>query len=227
MPIPGWADGRLGSVETWQGYLNKSLLSRPSPNATTLFTNKFGSDAPWVFDSAHEELISRFIQNVEAQAKQEAKTKPGTSQAFIRANIILHAMREPRDKGGLGLRYADHTEPEADVNQALDRGFARCTEFQALYYVIALRMGLKAYPIDIPQVDEHDVLSPHAAVMIRDEAYGAVYFADMQIIDVQRSSPYNKYYVGTEADLFATYLYNRSMVQDGASMKMSASPTAP
>jgi len=157
----------------------------------------------------------------------EAKKDNGGSEVFAKATELLRLLRAPKDKGGLGLVYRNHIEPEADINEAIKRGYIRCSEFQTLFYGIGLLLGLKMYPIEIPQVDGDGNDQPHGAVMVVDESNGKQFFVDFQLNGVRRESPYREYYVGTAADLFSIYLFNRSMIRDGNEAKVSTADNTP
>ncbi|MFH1831059.1 MAG: hypothetical protein ABH871_09865 [Pseudomonadota bacterium] len=227
LPRISGADGKLDAVEIYQAYLKMTLPPSHQKQASAIFSKKFSTDKPWILDAKHEAIIENLVNNISLQVTKEIKANAKADKIFIKANAILKALRAPKARGGLELVFRNHNQSEADINLAMDRGFVRCSEFQVLYYAVAMRMGLNTYPISIPQQDIDGSEVPHVAMMIVDAAKGKRYFADIQIDSVQATAPYQEYYVDTEADMFATYLLNKSMVPDANSMSMSAAPTIP
>jgi len=204
-------------AEVYQLYLEKDLPPPFSNSAAKLFRQKCQSDIPW----KPPDVQQRFKKLI-AKAENDAKLYPNENPVFAKANALLHALRAPKSEGGLGLEYRAHGDREANILQAIDRGYVRCSEFQTVYYGTGRLLGLTMYPLEIPQQqDEKRNDAPHGAIMIVDNVTGNRYFADFQLNDVQKQSPYKEYYVGTAADLFSIYQFNRSMKKHGKDIKLA------
>jgi hypothetical protein len=223
-------NGKLEPAEPYQVYIENSHSNFVSDTARAFFKRRFGHDVQWKLNKIHmsaDSDIKKLVTLVNSRAEQETKTSKNDSLVYARANALLHMLRTPKAQGGLGMEYRRHIKPEADINTAIKRGYVRCSEFQTVYYGIGLLLGLKMYPVEVPQMDEKRNDKPHGAIMIVDEASGERFFADMEYEDVQREPPYEEYYVGTSADLFSTYRFNRSMRRVGNEVTLTTARDTP
>lgn len=216
MPSNDAPDGREDPVEIYQAYLELDPLKWISSRASRAFKKKFGVDVPWRFDRAHLATVQSVIKAI-----------PKEINNYDKAQSLLQLLRRSKSSGGLELKYGDHKMAEGNINEAIDRGFVRCSEFTTVYYGAGLLLGLRMYPIEIPQVDKDGNWAPHSAIMVVDKKTDKRLFVDFQLKDVQREAPYSEYYVGTTADLFSNYLYNSSMAGIGADRQIDEGDDIP
>lgn len=216
LPSGDAPDGMESPVEIYQAYLTLDPLSRTSLRAAGDFKKKFGVDVPWRFDRSHLPMMKSVVGMI-----------PENASDYDKARLLLRLLRRPKAHGGFGLRYSKHTLAEGNINETIDRGFARCSEFSNIYYGAGLMLGLRMYPIEIPQVDREGNSTPHSAIMVVDGKTDERFFVDSQLKDVQSEAPYDAYYVGTTADLFSAYLHNLSMKMEGDQLVISGADDIP
>lgn len=213
------ANKKLEPFEIYQAYLRLDLSPAAQKKANTLFRQKFKKGKPWEPDAAHASLIDALVEKIRKQ-------NPSENATYLTANSLLKTLKAPKEQGGLGLHYEDHSLPEGNINEVIDREKMRCSEFQYVYYEAARRLGLKAFPIEISYiiyVFEGEDTKPdenfHGAIMVFDEKAGERLFADPQLEEVQKKPPYEEgYYIESEADLFSAYLYNSSVPSQDSSL---------
>lgn len=214
MPVPVDSNDVPDAVEIYQAYLRMCGPTKSASKAAGLFHEKFRNDPPWVVDPEHAAAIEQIIGSISVESG--AAEDP----VLARAQLMMDYVRLPKSKGGLGIKYQnDHREPEADINGVIDRGFARCSELAYCYYSLAKALGFEANPIEVVLKRDGNRESYHSILMLTDKETGRSFFIDPLMKVVDKTTPYPQYYIGTEADLFATYLYNTSIeYKDGHRM---------
>lgn len=222
-------DKKIDPVEVYQAYLDLVPPdSATCPACLGFFKKQFGTIPPWVpIQAATKDRIDQLAVIIQAKVAEQKKTMPDADADMLIAAAIIEQMRTPKVKGGLGLKYKDHTGPEGTIDTLTQGSSVRCSEFQTVFYAIGKKIGLKMYSLEIPQDDEDGNLRPHAAVLVVSRVTGQRFFVDYQLKHVTSTPPYKTYHLGTAADLFGTYLFNASMVSVDGGMEISSAGNIP
>jgi hypothetical protein len=228
LPIVEQPRERLAPEGIAQAFLEYTLAHPVSDRAHRLYARRFGTTIPWAVDRRHRPLVLRAIRRAQLAVRRADAQAPGAaSDAAVRAQALLDAIRAPRRDGGLGLHYENHDERDVDVNAALDRGFVGCDEFRMLYCTLAPHLGLSAHPIELPGRTAAGDERPHSAVMVLDARGARRIFVDLQDERVCERPPAATYRVLRAADLVAIHLFNRSFTRTDDAWEMTQAPDAP
>jgi len=168
-----------------------------------LFTRITGHTVPWIFSATNRVRLEKELLRLRTSL---AAAGIAPHHARYRENFARSI--DALIRRTFNVSYKNHVGNEGTADDVLSRGYARCSEYVTLFYGIALMAGLTTYPMEI-----HQDTGLHAAIAV---ATGTTARPRHLIVDGQlgilERPPYRHYYFGGAADVFASYLYNKSVV---------------